>query len=635
MNQLQFPPKFVLSIFIISCFPFLVHSQQRYSGLVAEDCNNFNESATVLGYQCNGQNRTCKSYLTFRAHPSFNTVSSISSLLGSDPLELSQLNSVSQDAVFEPNKTVLVPVTCSCSGPHYQANTTYVVRSLDIYKSIAQVSFQGLTTCQAIQDQNRNLSSDGLFVGTRINVPLRCACPTKNQSDDGVNYLLTYVIVEGQWVEMISTMFGVGTERTLEANGLTLDAATVFPATTLLVPLQNPPSISQVLSPPPPSQQPPTTPIAPPPGGGSNKTWIYAVVGSLGGFFLAIGMGILLFCFCFRKKKEKTDSINISQSFESIEKPLNERKLDENSGNFASESIYSIAQSLKVYTFQELQIATENFSPNCLIKGSVYRGNINGDFAAIKKKSGDVREEINLLNKVNHMNLIRLSGVCFNNGDWYLVYEYAANGPLSDWIHSNRGGNKDFLNWTKRIQIGLDVATGLNYLHSYTSPPYVHKDLNSNNVLLDGDFRAKISNFRLARSADGQGGEFALTRHIIGTKGYMAPEYLENGLISPKLDVYAFGVLMLEILTGEEVSDILIPLFGNKEVKEENLSKFMDSSLQGNYPSDLAMSIIGLTHSCLKKDPSARPSMHEIVQSLSGALLNSLTWESKHSFSIV
>lgn len=624
------PLKFVIFIFFFTCCSVFVQSQQPYIGKVTTDCNNRNESTTALGYQCNGQNRSCQAYLTFISQPPFDSVSSISTLLGADPSELSRLNSVSRDATFETSKSVLAPVTCSCAGSYYQANTTYVVQSLDTYLSIANSILRGLTTCQALIVQNSNVSSDSLFAGTRINVPLRCACPTNNQTDDGVNYLLSYVIAEGQWVEMISSMFGVDTVKTLEANGLSVQDATVFPNTTLLVPLQNPPTSLDVLAPPPPppAQQPPSTPVTPPPGGGSSKTWIYAVIGTLGGLLIVLASGILIFCFyCRKRRKEGTDKVVTSQSIESIEKPINQKN-DENSEINFSESISSLAQSLKVYKYGELQLATENFSPNCRIKGSVYRGLLNGDFAAVKKMSGDVSEEINLLNKINHLNLIRLSGVCFNDGHWYLVYEYAEKGPLSDWIYGNQG-NKNFLNWTQRIQIGLDVATGLNYLHSYTSPPCVHKDLKSSNVLLDGDFRAKISNFSLARSTtDGQGGEFALTRHIVGTKGYMAPEYIENGLISPKLDVYAFGVLMLEILTGKEASvlyegmkaplaEILTPVLQDDHEKDKILSGFLDPSLKENYPSDLAISVLRLINSCLKNDPSGRPTMHEIVQFLS------------------
>lgn len=312
--------------------------------------------------------------------------------------------------------------------------------------------------------------------------------------------------------------------------------------------------------------------------------------------------------------------------------------IDEDFRDFL-ESISSIA--LKVYNFEELQSATQNFSPECLIKGSVYRGEINGDLAAIKKMNGDVLKEINLLNKVNHFNLIRLSGVCFNDGNWYLVYEYAINGSLCDWIYSSDQGK--FLSWTQRMRISLGVATGIDYLHSYTSPPHVHQDIKSSNILLDGDFRAKIANFALTRSSEGEDNQFILTRHIVGTKGYMAPEYLEYGLVSPKLDVYAFGVLMTEILSGKEVkllygeenedvplSDTLGAVIRGED-EEENLHKFMDPSYEGNYPLELVRFVLTLAIKCLRKDSTDRPSMNEIVQSLTIVLNCSLTWELSHN----
>ncbi|KAJ6845562.1 protein LYK5-like [Iris pallida] len=112
------------------------------------------------------------------------------------------------------------------------------------------------------------------------------------------------------------------------------------------------------------------------------------------------------------------------------------------------------------------------------------------------------------------------------------------------------------LSWKQWVRIAYDVADGLNYLHHYASPPYVHKNVKSSNVLLDAEFRAKLANFGLARAVEeyGDGGGLHLTRHVVGTHGYMAPEYLEHGLITPKLDVFAFGVVLLELLSGREAT---------------------------------------------------------------------------------
>ncbi|GLU19921.1 hypothetical protein SLE2022_361420 [Rubroshorea leprosula] len=629
-----FPFLFIFSIFCCSC---LIHAQQLYVGKATTDCTNPDTSNTVLGYSCNGLAKSCQGYLIFRSQPPYNTVASISSLMSSNSSQLAEINSVPENETFEINKLVIVPVSCSCSGQYYQANTSYSVVSGDTVFGIANNTFQGLSTCQAIQNQSVS-DPQNLSAGTRITVPLRCACPTKNQTDAGINYLLSYTVVFDDTVKNISERFGANTAETLEANGLSEQNTNIYPFTTLLVPSQSPPSSSQTIVPPPP---PPASPSpTSPPTESSKKTWAYIVSGVLAGGALLLVCGVIIFCVFFRKSKKKMDSVVVSGNFEACEKPK-KKKLEDESLDLLS-SVDSIAQSLKVYRFEELQSATENFSNNCWIKGSVYRGIINGDYAAIKKVHGDASKEVNLLNKINHSNLIRLSGLSFNDGNWYLVYEFAVNGPLSDWIYHNNG-NGNYLSWTQRMQIALDVATGLTYLHSFTNPPYIHKDIKSSNVLLDSNFRAKIANFTLARSTAGEEGQFALTRHIVGTKGYMAPEYLENGLISTKLDVYAFGVLLLEMITGKEAaalsgegymdsSDILSKVL-DEENKQESLRSLIDPAMQDNYPSELAMFVVRLITSCIKKDPTSRPAMDDVVQSLSRTLTASLSWENSNSTS--
>ncbi|KAF9682314.1 hypothetical protein SADUNF_Sadunf05G0096000 [Salix dunnii] len=633
MSCLSVVSPFVL--FIVCCCS-LIQAQQPYVGKATTNCSNTENSA--LGYSCNGLNKTCQAYLIFRSQPRYNNVASISTLLGSDPSQLSEVNSVSETKTFASNQLVIVPVNCSCSGEYSQANTSYIVQQDDSLFVIANNTYQGLTTCQALRNQ-RSTRTDNISSGETLTAPLRCACPTKNQSDLGIRYLLSYLITPGDTVSIISEQFSAETGKTLEANGLTEQNPNIFPYTTLLIPLQNTPTSSQTVVPPPPPASP--SPPTPSPNSekSSNKTWIYVVVGVVGGIALVIGT--VIFFMLSRKSKKQPSPIIESQGSEAHEKPLN-KKLDKESQDFF-ESLSSIAQSIKVYKFEDLKAATDNFSPSCWIKGSVYRGLINGDFAAIKKMNGDVSKEINLLSKINHSNLIRLSGVCFNDCHWYLIYEYAANGPLSDWIY-DRSNEGMFLNWTKRIQIASDVAMGLDYLHSFTNYPHVHKDIKSSNILLDSDLRAKIAKFALARSTDGLDGEFALTRHIVGTKGYMAPEYLENGLVSTKLDVYAFGVLTLEIITGKEVaalyreenrnlSDVLNGVLSEEEGQEESLKQLIDPSLHENYPSGLALLVFRLIGSCLNKNPGDRPTMDEIMQSLSSILTASLAWEMSYNAS--
>ncbi|KAL9681723.1 hypothetical protein QQ045_013511 [Rhodiola kirilowii] len=613
----------------------LIQAQQPYVGKLTTDCNNLDNSSSSLGYTCNGVSPSCQSYLVFRSLPPYNSVASISKLLGADPAGLAQINNVQESAAFSTNKLVIVPVTCSCSGAYYQKNTTYLVTPGDIYLSIANNTFQALTTCQTLQAQN-NVSARELIGGTTIRVPLRCACPTAIQQRSGVKYLLTYLIAMGDDTSAISARFGANDSLTREANELNGENALIYFFTTLLVPLTRAPNVTQTdtspLSPPP----PPPPPAVTSPGGKSNLTWVYIVVGVVVVVGILVAVGIFV---CCKRKRKRSDKDAESESFELFDKPSNKKseKFDDVSQSLDfMESLASISQSLKMYTYKELQAGTNGFSSDCLIKGNVYRGNFNGDYAAIKKMSGDVTKEINILNKINHLNLIRLSGFCFNKGDSYLIYEYAINGPLSDWIYGDASDDK-YLTWTQRVQIALDVATGLNYLHSYTTPPHVHQDIKCNNVFLDSDFRAKIAHFDMVRLAEGEDGQFVLTRHIVGTKGYMSPEYLENGLISTKLDVYAFGILLLEILTGKEIdalytkerkalTDILKPLL-HEENKVESLKDFIDPALGDDYPLELAMLVAHLIDRCAKHNPSSRPGMDEVVTSLSRILNSSLTWD--------
>ncbi|XP_030529616.1 lysM domain receptor-like kinase 4 [Rhodamnia argentea] len=630
----------VIALAILRFSPF-ARAQQPYIGKNTTVCSKTNDSSSpALGYACNGLHKTCRAYLIYRSTPPYNTVPSIARLLASDPSRLSALNSVAPNATFAANKMVIVPVNCSRSGRYYQANASYTIRHGDNYYVIVNSTYQGLTTCRAIKSQNVIETVD-LYSG-ELTIPIRCACPTKNQTNLGIKYLLSYVVAEGNSVSRISARFGASVARTLEANGLSEQYSTIYPFTTLLVPLRNPPLSNQTIIPPPPPGQltpPPPSQLPTPPASSSRNKWVYAIAGFLVGAActLVIGRGII-FGMSFRHRNVQHTASIVPNDPETRAKPIAE--VDGDSQGLM-QTIYGIAQAIKVYSFEELLLATNDFSPSYRIKGCVHRGEIDGCSVAIKKVNGDAIKEINILKKINHFNIVRLSGICFNDGDWYFVYDFAAHGSLSDWIYNTLGDGKTVLSWTQRVQIALDMATGLNYLHGFTSPPHIHKNVTSGNVLLDGNFRAKITNLGMARSAEGEEGRFALTSHIVGTRGYMAPEYLENGLVSTALDVYAFGVLAMEMITGKEAESLTREESSNlfdamdavdrEDSMTERLVDLIDPSLGGRYPLDLAAFMIGIIRCCLKKNAADRPDMDEIVRCLSGLLASTINWESSHN----
>ncbi|KAK6161471.1 hypothetical protein DH2020_004852 [Rehmannia glutinosa] len=272
----------------------------------------------------------------------------------------------------------------------------------------------------------------------------------------------------------------------------------------------------------------------------------------------------------------------------------------------------------KVFGIEDLKIATDGFDDKWLIQGSVYKGCIDGEWFAIKKMKWNAYEELKILQKVNHGNLVRLEGFCIDSeeANCYLVYEYVENGSLHSWLHDNKPQK---LSWKTRLRIAIDVANGLQYIHEHTRPKVVHKDIKSSNILLDSNMRAKIANFGLAKS-----GCNAITMHIVGTQGYIAPEYLSDGVVSTKMDVFSFGVVLLELVSGREAMDeqgnvlwasAIGILDGREEKKSKKLREWMDECLVNETES--AMSVVGVAIACLNRDPARRPSMVEIVYALS------------------
>ena len=223
--------------------------------------------------------------------------------------------------------------------------------------------------------------------------------------------------------------------------------------------------------------------------------------------------------------------------------------------------------------------------------------------------------------KVNHGNLVKLEGFCIDpvQAICYLVYEYIDNGSLYSWLHENEN---EKLSWKTRLRIAIDVANGLQYIHEHTRPRVVHKDVKSSNILLDKNMRGRIANFGLAKS-----GCNAITMHIVGTQGYIAPEYLADGVVSTRMDVFSFGVVLLELISGklaiDEDGNALWAsagkvLEGNEEDKVRKLKNWVDKAFFDESCSmESMMNVMNVAVACVHKDPSKRPSMVDIVYALS------------------
>ncbi|CAL5022968.1 unnamed protein product [Urochloa decumbens] len=288
---------------------------------------------------------------------------------------------------------------------------------------------------------------------------------------------------------------------------------------------------------------------------------------------------------------------------------------------------------LKHFSFHDLQNATGNFdSKNILGQGGfgiVYKGCLrNGTLVAVKRlKDPDVtgevqfQTEVELIGLAVHRNLLRLYGFCMTSNERLLVYPYMPNGSVADRLRDYCNG-KPSLDWSKRMQIALGAARGLLYLHEQCNPKIIHRDVKAANILLDESFEAIVGDFGLAKLLDRQ--ESHVTTAVRGTIGHIAPEYLSTGQSSEKTDVYGFGILLLELITGPKTlsnghgqSKKGMILDWVRELKEEKkLDKLVDRDLKDSFDVAELECSVDVIIQCTQTNPILRPKMSEVLHAL-------------------
>ncbi|XP_021605947.1 probable serine/threonine-protein kinase PBL28 isoform X1 [Manihot esculenta] len=291
-----------------------------------------------------------------------------------------------------------------------------------------------------------------------------------------------------------------------------------------------------------------------------------------------------------------------------------------------------------VFTLKEMEEATCSFSDEQMLGkggfGRVYRGTLrSGEVVAIKKMElppfkeaegeREFRVEVDILSRLNHPNLVSLIGYCADGKHRFLVYEYLQNGNLQD--HLNGIGDAK-MDWPLRLKVALGAARGLAYLHSSSAVgiPIVHRDFKSTNVLLNANFDAKISDFGLAKLMP-EGQETYVTAMVLGTFGYFDPEYTSTGKLTLQSDVYAFGVVLLELLTGRRAVDLsqgptdqnLVLQVRHILNDRKKLRKVIDPELSRSlYTMESIATFANLASRCVRVESSERPSMIECVKEL-------------------
>ncbi|MBA0560412.1 hypothetical protein Golob_017313 [Gossypium lobatum] len=292
--------------------------------------------------------------------------------------------------------------------------------------------------------------------------------------------------------------------------------------------------------------------------------------------------------------------------------------------------------AVETFTFRELAAATRNFRKECLIGeggfGRVYKGKLEktGQVVAVKQldRNGlqgnrEFLVEVLMLSLLHHPNLVNLIGYCSDGDQRLLVYEYMPLGSLDDHLLDISPSQKP-LDWYVRMKIARGAAKGLEYLHDKANPPVIYRDLKSANILLDHEYNAKLSDFGLAKLGP-QGDKTHVSSRVMGTYGYCAPEYQRTGQLTVKSDVYGFGVVLLELITGRRAIDTTRPnneqnlvSWAQPMFKEPSkFSELADPLLEGNFPARGLQQALAVAAMCLQEEGEVRPLISDVVTALS------------------
>ncbi|URD73801.1 STYKc [Musa troglodytarum] len=288
------------------------------------------------------------------------------------------------------------------------------------------------------------------------------------------------------------------------------------------------------------------------------------------------------------------------------------------------------------FTLEELSLITNDFSTqNLLGRGGsccVYKGLLlDGREVAVKQLKVDgaqgereFKAEVEIISRVHHRHLVSLVGYCISENQRLLVYDYVPNRTLYHHLH---GKGRPVMEWTIRLKVAAGAARGIAYLHEDCHPRIIHRDIKSSNILLDYNYEAQVSDFGLAKSAMDTNTQ--VTTRVMGTFGYLAPEYVRSGKLTAKSDVYSFGVVLLEVITGRKPVDTSQPL-GDESLVEwarplliqalekEDLGDLPDPRLDGNYNKDEMFRMIEVAAACTRQSSDMRPRMGQVARALDG-----------------
>ncbi|KAL6281999.1 hypothetical protein ACE6H2_012928 [Prunus campanulata] len=521
----------------------------------------------------------------------------ISNIFGQQIPEILQYN---RQVLQDYNGTrIKVPFSCDCLNGDFLGHTfTYITQHGDTYNIIAENAFANLTTVEWLSRVN-------VYAPTQIpdkvpiNVTVNCSCGNRHVSKD-YGLFETYPLRLGEDLSYVAAETGVPAGLLVKYNrGSDFSSGNGL----VFVPARG---IS---------------------GG--------AIAGiCVAGVSAALILALLLYAWHYKRKVVEAPFLSAA----SEDRYIQHVHVSGHSSEKTLESVALVgASSLGLtgitvdksveFSYEELAKATSDFN----IANKIGQGGFGAVYYA------ELRGEV------------RLIGYCVEDS-LFLVYEYIENGNLSQHLRGSSGekdnasayrlllSGLDPLPWSTRMQIALDSARGLEYIHEHTVPVYIHRDIKSANILIDKNFRAKVADFGLTKLSEY--GSASLQTRLVGTFGYMPPEYAQYGDVSPKIDVYAFGVVLFELISAKEAvvrtneygaeSKGLVALFENilsQPDPKEDLGKIVDPRLGDDCPLDSVCKMAQLATACTQENPQLRPSMRSIVVALMTLSSSNEDWD--------
>ncbi|CAN6542193.1 unnamed protein product [Malus baccata var. baccata] len=349
--------------------------------------------------------------------------------------------------------------------------------------------------------------------------------------------------------------------------------------------------------------------------GAKSKPKLGIIVGLVVGLIILLLLGGLLYFTCKRRHKGFKHEV-----FEDV----------------AGDQRIAFGQLIR-FSWRELQLATDNFSEKHVLGqggfGKVYKGVLSDNTEVAVKRltdyerpGGDAafRREVEMISVAVHRNLLRLIGFCTTPAERLLVYPFMQNLSVADRLREIKPG-EPVLDWPTRRQVALGTACGLEYLHEHCNPKIIHRDVKAANVLLDEDFEAVVGDFGLAKLVDVR--KTNVTTEVRGTLGHIAPEYLSTGKSSEKTDVFGYGIMLLELVTGQravdfsrldEDDDLFLLDHVKKLEREKRLDAIVDRNLNDSFNVQEVEMMIKVALLCTQGSPEDRPLMSEVVRMLQG-----------------